>query len=162
MKCIDDNFFINFINRNSKKDRNMCDEKGNGSIGEAPPVMEYYSKEPFEFKVGDYVEAFGIKTKIKEIGGHKIYPILVLIDDRTYSFTKSGMHYDWHQQQTLKFLSREKKKVKKWKFLFKISHDGGWNETKRYYLDDTDFLNSCYGFTVLTQRLDESEKEFEE
>lgn len=70
-----------------------------------------------EFKVGDTVEAWGIRGKITNIlpGILSSYPILVKLDSVSHleEFTRDGKHYNWHQVPTLKLIERPKKKVKK-------------------------------------------------
>lgn len=70
-----------------------------------------------KFKVGDIVEAFGVRgvvTKVLSNGGH---PVLVdferLPGEAEEEFTPDGRLFYWHKEPSLKLIERQKKKVKK-------------------------------------------------
>lgn len=70
----------------------------------------------FEFKVGDEVEAFGLKGKVihvdQEFGK---YPIIVEYDVNHMRdpFTLDGKLHLFHKEPSLKLINRPKRKVKK-------------------------------------------------
>lgn len=60
-----------------------------------------------EFKVGDIVEAFGVRGVVKRIGSHPIYPIDVELDfGSSETFTIDGRGYLWHKTPSLKLIER--------------------------------------------------------
>jgi len=67
----------------------------------------------FEFKVGDIVEAFGVRGQITGISKHDLYPVVVEFAtlNKELWFTKEGLYQQWHATPSLKFISREEKKI---------------------------------------------------
>lgn len=71
-----------------------------------------------EFKVGDIIEAFGLRGVVTEVSGHPSYPICVDFDESAGGerFTADGKERVWHRAPSLKLIERPKKtkKVKVW------------------------------------------------
>ena len=66
-----------------------------------------------EWKVGDVVEAFGVRGKITSISNFRVLTVLFDdLDDAWMDFCEDGKHYLWHRTLSLRFISREKKKVR--------------------------------------------------
>jgi hypothetical protein len=67
-----------------------------------------------EFKVGDAVEAFGVRGLVSRIGSGDTLPVFVELEtEDTDRFTKDGRAYSWHKEPSLKLIERPKRKVKK-------------------------------------------------
>lgn len=68
------------------------------------------------FKVGDIVEAFGVKGKVIDIDEERLYGIEVEFqvqeETKTYGFIKGGLSESWHKEPSLKLISRPKKMEK--------------------------------------------------
>lgn len=77
-----------------------------------------------EFKVGDIVEAFGMRGEIVSIDariskyGYLVVRYAVENDKRGY-FCADGRLESWHKAPALKLIERPKKKVKKYKACYR-------------------------------------------
>jgi hypothetical protein len=67
-----------------------------------------------EFKVGDVVEAFGLRGTVVKIYSEFVNPVEVKYEDGEYTlFTLDGKLHHHHKLPSLKLISRAKRKVKK-------------------------------------------------
>jgi hypothetical protein len=67
-----------------------------------------------EFKVGDVVEAFGLRGTVVKIYSEFVNPVEVKYEDGEYTlFTLDGKLHHYHKLPSLKLISRAKRKVKK-------------------------------------------------
>lgn len=66
-----------------------------------------------EWKVGDVVEAFGVRGHLVRATNPGEFPLLVLFGENSLNFTPDGKACEWHATPSLRFISREKKKVRK-------------------------------------------------
>jgi len=66
------------------------------------------------FKVGDVVEWCGVRAKVNHEGDDYV-EVLFRVGShmKAYRFSKQGHFADWHEEPSLKFISRPKKKVTK-------------------------------------------------
>lgn len=76
--------------------------------------------DPIEFKVGDIVEAFGLRGRVFRITLNTLCPIEVIYDiptseggDLKDDFTKDGLYNPYHKTPSLKLISRPKTKENK-------------------------------------------------
>ncbi len=93
------------------------------------------------FKVGDIVEAFGVRGKVVSIdGAFRRFPISVsFINDIECSYTIDGLQSEWHKTPSLILISRSKKLISKtyYTIVFKgVSYVAGFlYETKQMCID---------------------------
>ena len=68
-----------------------------------------------EWRVGDVVEAFGVRGRVSFIAKlTEEYPVTVIFfNGKHHEFCEDGKFLGWHALPSLRFISREKKKVKK-------------------------------------------------
>lgn len=125
---------------------------------ESPSVA---SKEEVNFQVGDKVSAFGVEGIVTRITDAAFFPIKVdFPDDINSSFTIDGRYLGWHKEPSLKLIERPKKKVKKYKVLFKGTV-GGFFVSAGVYSSAEDFVRRN-PHSRLIQLIKESEIEVEE
>lgn len=68
-----------------------------------------------KFKVGDIVEAFGLRGEVMAIHSRGEFPIEVQYGLKRNGFdyfTRDGKLHNWHNEPSLKLIERPKKKVK--------------------------------------------------
>lgn len=68
------------------------------------------------FKVGDIVEAFGVKGKVIETDEERLYGVavefLIQKELKTYGFTRDGLSEAWHKEPSLKLIDRPQRTKK--------------------------------------------------
>lgn len=115
-----------------------------------------------KFEVGDTVEWCGVIGVIKDIKDKIDYPVKCLFEDEyTVWFTSDGKYYNWHKEPSLKLIGRPKKKIKKYKVLYK-NDCGIFFVSQNTYSDKEDFKSKSYKTVAFIQLIKESEIEVEE
>lgn len=89
-----------------------------------------------EFKVGDIVEAFGLRGEVTRSGDLYIY--VSFPEGRGAQFLLDGREENWHTEPSLKLISRPSKKVKKVFYQAVVSS----GIQRNYFLSDGLFQNS--------------------
>lgn len=121
------------------------------------------SREEIKFQVGDKVSAFGVEGVVTRITDVVLFPIKVDFPDNiNTSFTIDGRYLGWHKEPSLKLIERPKKKVKKYKVLFKnLQYKNQFHVSGDEYADREDFESRTSGNQFI-QLIKESEIEVEE
>lgn len=114
----------------------------------------------FEFKVGDIVTAFGLKGTVILNNLGPPYPIVVEYEtgDLEYFYTTGHLN-SWHKEPSLKLIERPKKKVKKYKVLYRDDFNN-YKVTNCVYADKKEFDFYVGGYQFI-QLIKESEIEVE-
>lgn len=119
------------------------------------------NEKKFEFKVGDVVEWGGVRGKVYAGLSSLVHPVMCEFENETVaSFTYDGKYMDWHKEPSLKLIERPKKKVKKYKVLYR--------DTYNNYFVSSGFYENRIHFDLYTgnmqfiQLIKESEIEVEE
>lgn len=102
-----------------------------------------------EFKVGNIVEVNGVIGKIEYIDHLRVRPIFVTFNEGEHSdeFYINGKYRKWHKEPSLKLIQQPKKKVKKYKALYKT--DSELILSNEYFTDKYEAINAmdvrwCY------------------
>lgn len=90
-----------------------------------------------KFQVGDKISAFGVEGEVVRISDDSNYPIRCNVQNHSVSFTAAGKYMSWHKEPSLKLIKRPKKKVKKYRVLYKRGN--GFNVSLDFYKSEEDF-----------------------
>lgn len=94
------------------------------------------SNDKIKFKVGDIVEAFGVKGRIDSVDESGVgYPIYALIGGAAYFFTEDGKFFP-EGDVMLKLVERPKKTELKRYWLWDVKDDHGNIYKGAYYRDE--------------------------
>jgi len=114
------------------------------------------------FQVGDIVEWCGARGIVESTSDMSSYVQCKFGDIRKQTFTSDGKLCTWHIVPSLKLIERPKKKIKKYKVLFKrLEYENPFQVSGEHYADKEDFEFKTSGNQFI-QLIKESEIEVEE
>lgn len=130
-------------------------------------VLDNYDKQEAAkakdvFQVGDIVEWCDVRGVVESTSGMLSYVQCKFGDTRKQTFTSDGKLCTWHIVPSLKLIERPKKKIKKYKVLFKrLEYENPFLVSGEHFADKEDFESKTSGNQFI-QLIKESEIEAEE